>query len=108
MVGDVDSTLPGVLDELGIRLTKTELKLNIRPLLRLVCARFFGEFKGFTDMIIQHIPSPIVNAQNKIEHLYTGSLQEDIVADMNNCNPSVSGNIRIFCFERSFFFLRHR
>jgi hypothetical protein len=59
-------------------------------------------------MIIQHIPSPIVNAQNKIEHLYTGSLQEDIVADMNNCNPSVSGNIRIFCFERSFFFLRHR
>ncbi len=90
MVGDVDSTLPGVLDELGIRLTKTELKLNIRPLLRLVCARLFGEFKGFTDMIIQHIPSPVANARNKIEHLYTGSLQEDIVADMNNCNPDVS------------------
>ncbi|CAF4386779.1 unnamed protein product, partial [Rotaria magnacalcarata] len=35
VVGDVDSTLPGVIDELGIRLTKTELKLNIRPLVRL-------------------------------------------------------------------------
>lgn len=87
VVGDVDSTLPGVLDELGIRLSKTELKLNIRPLLRLVCARFFGEFQGFTDMIVEHIPSPIANAKNKIEHLYTGSLQEDIVSEMNRCNP---------------------
>jgi U5 small nuclear ribonucleoprotein component len=45
-VGDVDSTLADTLLELGIRLNKTEMKLNIRPLLRLVCARFFGEFTG--------------------------------------------------------------
>ncbi len=32
-----------VLDELGITMTKTEMRLNIRPLLRLVCQRFFGE-----------------------------------------------------------------
>ena len=41
-VGDVDTTLPQTLDELGIFLTKTELSMNIRPLLRLVCQRFFG------------------------------------------------------------------
>lgn len=41
-VGDVDTTLPQTLDELGVALTKTELALNIRPLLRLVCQRFFG------------------------------------------------------------------
>ena len=28
----------------GISLTKSELQMNIRPLLRLVCQRFFGEF----------------------------------------------------------------
>ena len=27
----------------GIQLSKSEMKLNIRPLLRLVCQRFFGE-----------------------------------------------------------------
>ena len=43
VVGDVDTTLPQVLDELGIVLSKTEMKMNIRPLLRLVCQRFFGE-----------------------------------------------------------------
>lgn len=41
-VGDVDTTLPQTLDELGVILTKTELAMNIRPLLRLVCQRFFG------------------------------------------------------------------
>lgn len=46
MVGDVDTSLPRTLDELGIHLTKEELKLNIRPLLRLVCKKFFGEFTG--------------------------------------------------------------
>lgn len=31
VVGDVDTSLPRTLDELGIHLTKEELKLNIRP-----------------------------------------------------------------------------
>jgi 116 kDa U5 small nuclear ribonucleoprotein component len=69
--------LADTLAELGIKLTKSELKLNIRPLLRLVCARFFGEFCGFTDMLAEHIPSPVSNARNKIEHIYTGSLEID-------------------------------
>lgn len=46
VVGDVDSTLPDVLEELGIKLTKNEMKLNIRPLLRLVCSKFLGDFTG--------------------------------------------------------------
>ena len=46
VVGDVDVCLPQVCDELGIHLTKEERKINIRPLLRLVCARFFGDFTG--------------------------------------------------------------
>lgn len=46
VVGDVDTTLPDVLDELGIKLNKQEFKLNIRPLLRLVANRFLGDFSG--------------------------------------------------------------
>lgn len=45
-MGDVDTTLPDVMDELGIKLTKNEMKLNIRPLLRLVCSKFLGDFNG--------------------------------------------------------------
>lgn len=52
VVGDVDTSLPRTLDELGIHLTKEELKLNIRPLLRLVCKKFFGEFTGNKERVI--------------------------------------------------------
>lgn len=51
VVGDVDETLPRVMNELGIRLTKEEQKLNIRPLLRMVCRRFFGSFSGWFSMV---------------------------------------------------------
>ena len=62
----MDTTLPQVLDELGekregeregkvyvfmsfcegILLKKEELQMNIRPLLKLVCQRFFGDATG--------------------------------------------------------------
>lgn len=86
-VGDVDTTLPDTLATLGVYLNKTELKLNIRPLLRLICARFFGEFNGFTDMLAEHIPSPVDNARQKIEHLYTGNLNSELGEFMTSCDP---------------------
>ena len=69
-VGDVDTSLPMLCDELGIRLTKEESRLNVRPLLRLVFQRFLGDFTGFTDMVAQHIPSPLDNAATKVQHIY--------------------------------------
>lgn len=86
IVGDVDTTLPSVIDELGIRLSKDEMKMNLRPLLRLICSRFFGNFDGFVDMCVTHIPSPEGNAKNKVENFYTGPLDSDIAQDMISCN----------------------
>ncbi|XP_070565157.1 116 kDa U5 small nuclear ribonucleoprotein component-like [Ptychodera flava] len=86
VIGDVDSTLPAVLDELGIRLTKEELKMNIRPLMRLVCKKFFGCFTGFVDMCVQHIKSPAKYAKTKVEHIYTGPLDTELVDTMVECD----------------------
>lgn len=46
VVGDADTCLPRLCDELQIRLTKGEMKQNVRPLLRTVCQKFFGSFSG--------------------------------------------------------------
>uniref|UniRef100_A0A1B6HIK8 116 kDa U5 small nuclear ribonucleoprotein component n=2 Tax=Cicadellinae TaxID=33370 RepID=A0A1B6HIK8_9HEMI len=87
VVGDVDSTLPAALDELGIHLTREEMKINIRPLLRLVCGRFVNDFSGFVDMCIQHIPSPADSARAKVEHIYSGPTDSNLAQDMLNCDP---------------------
>ena len=86
VVGDVDTSLPMLCDELGIRLTKEESRLNVRPLLRLVFQRFLGDFTGFTEMVAQHIPSPLDNAATKVQHIYGGNPDTKRAQDMINCD----------------------
>ncbi|CAN0361301.1 unnamed protein product [Lampetra planeri] len=87
VVGDVDVLLPRTLEELGVHLTKEELKMNIRPLLRLVCKRFFGDMTGLVDMCVEHVPSPQAGARTKIEHTYTGPLDSELADAMLDCDP---------------------
>lgn len=94
VVGDVDTTLPNVLDELNIRLTKEEMKINIRPLLRLICNRFLGDFSGFVEMCVEHIPAPLENAPAKVKHIYTGPLDTSLAEDMCSCNPD--GHLMVY------------
>lgn len=86
VVGDVDTCLPGLCQELGVRLTKEESKMNIRPLLRLICSRFLGSFSGFTDMCVEHIPSPLENAKTKVDQIYSGTNDTERYDDMVACD----------------------
>ncbi|KAL5007165.1 hypothetical protein ScPMuIL_015971 [Solemya velum] len=87
VVGDVDECLPRLCDELGISLTKEEKKMNIRPLMRLIWRRFFGDFTGFVDMCVEHIKSPLGNAKTKMEDIYTGPLESDLAEMVSQCDP---------------------
>lgn len=55
------------MDELGIILKRDEYNLNVKPLLKIVLSRFFGNSTGFTDMCVQFIPSPKQNAPKKVK-----------------------------------------
>lgn len=87
VIGDADSNLQNVLDELGIRITKKELKLNIRSLLKLVCSRFFGDFNCLIDICVNIIPSPAQNAEKKIEHIWKGPMDSELAQNMIKCDP---------------------
>ncbi|KAK8990251.1 hypothetical protein V6N11_008957 [Hibiscus sabdariffa] len=39
------------------------------------------EFKVFTDMLVQHVPSPKDVAAKKVDHIYTGPKQSMIESD---------------------------
>eukprot|EP00042_Codosiga_hollandica_P022936 m.87730 g.87730 ORF g.87730 m.87730 type:complete len:986 (+) comp50988_c0_seq3:36-2993(+) len=87
VVGDVDTTLPQVLSQLGISLTAKEMKLNIRPLLKTVLTKFFGKSHAFMDMLRDHVQSPVAFARTKIMHTYSGDLTTPLAQDMLSCNP---------------------
>jgi len=86
VVGDVDNCLPMLCEQLGVRLTKEETKMNIRPLLRIICSRFLGDFTGFTSMVGEHIPSPVGNAAQKVGQMYSGTSETERYEDMVNCD----------------------
>lgn len=53
--------------------------------------RFVGDFTGFVDMCVDHIPSAKQGARRKVEHTYTGPLDDsELVQSMLNCDPDVS------------------
>lgn len=93
VVGDVDGSLADTLAELNIKVTKEEMKCNIRPLLRLVCSRFLGNVSGFVDMCVEYIKSPLENAKIKVDHVYTGPQEGSIYEHMIECNQN--GNLMV-------------
>ncbi|KAJ7070648.1 P-loop containing nucleoside triphosphate hydrolase protein [Mycena amicta] len=79
--------LKDTLNTLGIHLKPVMYKMDVRPLLKVVLAQFFGPATGLVDMIVAHIPSPLEGAENKIEGTYSGPHSSDLVQSMKSCNP---------------------
>jgi len=88
-ISATDQDLKGTLDDLGIELKASEAKLDPRPLLRLSMSRFFGmSYVGLVEAMVTHLPSPQKGAKAKIEHTYSGSLDDPCVAAMTACDPA--------------------
>ena len=90
IVGDVDTCLPRIMQELGIKLSATEQKMNVRPLISLVCRRFFGDFQALVDVITQHVKPPSDASQLKVAHAYSGPPDAPFTTAISSCDPDVS------------------
>ena len=85
-ISESPQELKKTLEGLGIFLKPTQLKSNAKELLRLACEQFFGPASGFVDMVVQHIPSPVEGAKQKLDHYYTGPLDSKTANAMLECD----------------------
>lgn len=91
------------LQGLGIQLKPVMYKMDVRPLLKAVLDQFFGPATGLVDVIVDHIPSPIEGAANKVcrhfglfddaqltveqvEGTYSGSQTSSLASSMKACD----------------------
>ncbi|ORX58889.1 P-loop containing nucleoside triphosphate hydrolase protein [Hesseltinella vesiculosa] len=86
VLGEDQRDLKKTLRSLGIYLKEKQYGLNVKELLRLVLARFFGPANAFVDMTVRHLPSPLENARNKVERLYSGPMDDVYASAMNTCD----------------------
>ena len=54
------------MPQIGVSLSKPELHLDPKPLLKLALGRFFGDASGLVDMLARHVPSPVDGAAAKV------------------------------------------
>lgn len=85
-ISEAPEDLKETLATLGISLKPSQYKTDARVLLRLVCEQFFGPADGFVDMIVQHVPSPVEGAKNKLERYYTGPMDTKTATAISLCD----------------------
>jgi U5 small nuclear ribonucleoprotein component len=85
-ISESPEDLKDTLATLGIFLKPSQYKADAKVLLQLVCRQFFGPANGFTDMIVEHIPSPVEAAEKKVQRYYTGPLDTKVAKSMLECD----------------------
>jgi 116 kDa U5 small nuclear ribonucleoprotein component len=85
-ISESPEDLKATLAMLNIELKSSQLKSDANVLLHLVCEQFFGLAGGFVDMIVQHVPSPVEGARQKLERYYTGPLDSDVAKAISTCD----------------------
>lgn len=78
--------LKRTLTSLNITLKPVMYKMDVRPLLKVVLDQFFGPATGLVDMVVEHIPSPVVGAPAKVERTYTGPQTSELATSMKACD----------------------
>ncbi|KIY65966.1 Calreticulin-domain-containing protein [Cylindrobasidium torrendii FP15055 ss-10] len=86
VLSEETETLQDTLAGLGIKLKPVMYKMDTRPLLKAVMDQFFGPATGLVDVIVDHIPSPVDNAANKVEGAYNGPQTSKIAESMKECD----------------------
>lgn len=66
VLSEETDSLKETLHGLGIQLKAVMYKMDVRPLLKVVLDQFFGSATGLVDMIVEHIPSPLEGAAEKV------------------------------------------
>jgi U5 small nuclear ribonucleoprotein component len=68
--------LQPVLKKLGIYLNKKDYLLDIKPLLKLVLSRFFGNVSCLVDSMVQHVRNSQEGTKVKVENNYRNSTDD--------------------------------
>jgi 116 kDa U5 small nuclear ribonucleoprotein component len=88
VIGEDPDELLLTLKRLGVPMKHREVHMDSKPLLRIVLSRFFGYPRGFVDMVVKHIPSPLEGAEQKVSLNYTGYMSSPSSIGMRKCDAS--------------------
>jgi elongation factor 2 len=76
-----------MLAALKINLSNEEKELVEKPLLKAVMRKFLPLADALLEMIVVHLPSPVVAQKYRVENLYEGPMDDECANGIRNCDP---------------------
>ena len=77
-----------MIEQLGIKLTLEERDQVGKPLLKTVMRKFLPAGDALLEMIVLHLPSPVIAQKYRVENLYTGDMEDEAAKGIANCDPN--------------------
>jgi len=75
-----------MLNAVGVQLTKDDLELRQKPLLKRCMQKWLPAHDALLEMLVQHLPSPIVAQRYRVSGLYTGPLDDKWANGIRQCD----------------------
>jgi elongation factor 2 len=76
-----------LIKKLGVNLDKEELQVTPKKLFGNALHKLFPLSSALTELIIDHLPSPIIAQAKRVSVLYNGPLDDMYAESIRTCNP---------------------
>jgi len=73
--------------QLGVALTSEDWDQQGKALLKVVMRKFLPAAEAILEMIVIHLPSPLVAQRYRVENLYEGPMDDECAVGIRECNP---------------------
>lgn len=80
--------IKNLVDNMRINLNDKQKDAIGKDLLKLVMQKFIPNSDALLEMIIVHLPSPIVAQKYRVDHLYSGPKGDKYYEGIKNCDPN--------------------
>jgi elongation factor 2 len=77
-----------MLTAVGVTLTKEDLELRQKPLLKRCMQKWLPAHDALLEMLVQHLPSPAAAQKYRVDSLYTGPLDDQWANSIRSCDPN--------------------
>eukprot|EP01110_Echinostelium_bisporum_P011150 TRINITY_DN486_c0_g1_i1.p1 TRINITY_DN486_c0_g1~~TRINITY_DN486_c0_g1_i1.p1 ORF type:complete len:841 (-),score=493.33 TRINITY_DN486_c0_g1_i1:6-2528(-) len=87
IMDDDTEKMKKMMTQLNVTLTSEDLELKEKALLKAVMRKFLPAADAILEMIVLHLPSPLVAQKYRVENLYEGPMDDEAATAFRNCDP---------------------
>lgn len=88
VLGEDAKALPRLLAELGVRVSRSDLRSDPGPLLNRIFAQWLGSAAGLVTALAQFAPSPVESAPFRIPRVWSGRVESQLGQALMTCDAS--------------------